>query len=534
MTFDKLTKTNSQRPSLPLSTPPCGPQTDAQHLGGVASGRSFFQSACSAAVMGLTFLSRLQTASASRAILQAPTAGGAGDLPAATSTQVVHSAVATSGLAATGISVSGVPDYTPLSSNMQQAVQAFSSGSPGFVDGNSAVCNYRVCEGIGYVSEAVGAAQSSLASEFSARPSARPTNWLGVAGRAVFRSTDGTNFALWQGRGVNVNDPNNCATNGVVSLADGVSIANQKIDTAVSAGVNFFRIPLDASSIDGSGNSRITGDSAYMDAIDQIVDHIGTYSGVYVLLSLWMEPTGNHPEALSAWVPTTATIPSWVEMARRNANKSQVMLGLFNEPANAQSDLSSISQIVSQGIAAMRQVEGPNPHVISVSGLYNGDSSKQYARDLSWWEANPLTDANVVYELHPYNTFEQAKGLFSSSLPVLIGEFGVSSPVSEDTDPQTLGDMAAIMGYAEEISPMSYAAWQLGVECAPNLAGQADFSVILTSWIRELQKNGIGGGAGCSPQLFTTGSDGTSVSLESYSLDALGASTSASKNGDIC
>ncbi|DBA65502.1 TPA: hypothetical protein ACH3X2_003211 [Trebouxia sp. C0005] len=425
------------------------------------------------------------------------------------------------------------PNYAPLSTNMSGAVQALTRGATSYGIGAD-TCLYRLCDGIQLASNAVQNAQASFGTTFVKRPAKRPANWLGVAGQALFRSVDGSNFELWHGRGVNILDPNVCVaasdSQHQVSLAEGVAIAIQKIDVAVSIGVNFIRMPLDATAIDGSNQSRITNDPAYMASIDHIVDHVGNFSGVYLLLSLWMDPTGEQPKAPSAWVPTEATIPSWTEIARHNANKPQVLFGLFNEPANSQEQLASIADIVKGGIAAMRGVEGSTPHVISVSGLYTGNDSRQYGRDLSFWEANPLNDADVVYELHPYNTFSEAKGLFSSSLPVLIGEFG-PLPAPNDSNPTTLGDMVAIMGYAEEINPMPYAAWQLGSDCEPNLIGQGDYSVIVASWICQIQLQDVGNSVFCSPQVFNQSGDSTNISVSSFPVNAL---IHRIQNAEVC
>ena len=61
--------------------------------------------------------------------------------------------------------------------------------------------------------------------------------------------------------------------------------------------------------------------------IVEIVDHIGTKPGVYVLVSLWIDP-GHSAEG---W-PTAATITAWETLAQTFLHYDYVLFGLVNEP----------------------------------------------------------------------------------------------------------------------------------------------------------------------------------------------------------
>ena len=61
--------------------------------------------------------------------------------------------------------------------------------------------------------------------------------------------------------------------------------------------------------------------------LEEIVDHVGTKPGVYVLLASWVSPTFSD----LGW-PTAATIAEWEILAETFADDGHVLFGLCNEP----------------------------------------------------------------------------------------------------------------------------------------------------------------------------------------------------------
>src|SRR5690242_4826895 len=109
---------------------------------------------------------------------------------------------------------------------------------------------------------------------------------------------DGSRF---RGRGANIHDTRSCDAC-TVSPPD-VNEVIRRIDELVDAwGANFLRLVLESHPSDGGFRAQWQGvldDPGYLGDLQTIVSHIGSKSGVYVLLSLWAEPTFTPSQDLS-------------------------------------------------------------------------------------------------------------------------------------------------------------------------------------------------------------------------------------------
>jgi endoglucanase len=193
------------------------------------------------------------------------------------------------------------------------------------------------------------------------------------------------------------------------------------------------------------------------------VQYIGTKPGVYVLLSIWTDPSldGN------GW-PTAVTGEELAELAYAFRNVPYVLYGMSNEPqSNSDGSLDSACwTAMNTTAAAIRSVEDSNGtphHIITAQG------TREWARILDYYVTHPLAadnGDNIAYETHVYDPTSSFQSEFitpASSLPVIIGEFGpVASAGMTTTDTQNLMDTA------ESLS-IPYLAWTFHMRCPPNL-----------------------------------------------------------------
>jgi len=133
------------------------------------------------------------------------------------------------------------------------------------------------------------------------------SGWLYTAGNKIFKS----NGEIWMGRGANLQDTRGC--NACTWSSPDAAEVKRRIDELVDVwGANFIRLTLESYQ-QAWGRTHWQGllqDSQYLDDIKEIVDWIGSKTGVYVLLSMWSEPTFSG----MGW-PTDNTIPIWEKLA---------------------------------------------------------------------------------------------------------------------------------------------------------------------------------------------------------------------------
>jgi endoglucanase len=307
--------------------------------------------------------------------------------------------------------------------------------------------------------------------------------WLSVSGTRIV-SSDGKPF---HGRGANIHDTRSC--NACTWSAPNVKEVKRRIDELVDAWhANFVRLDLESYASATAGGmayprthwAGVLSDPAYLADIQEIVAHAASKPGVYVLLSLWVDPTFS-----SLGWPTTATNQEWAKLAEVFKDEPRVLYGLVNEPQynfdGAQDE--QVWDAMNSAVETIRDVEtaaGTPHHVITVQG------TRGWARRLDYYLTHPITaggGVNIAYETHVYNPPSDFADLFetpSATLPVVIGEFGPAN-MSE-------GDCAALMESAE-LHGVPYLAWTFHMRCAPNLivdnsAGGCgvDMTLTPTSW----------------------------------------------------
>ncbi|MFH2010825.1 MAG: cellulase family glycosylhydrolase [bacterium] len=283
--------------------------------------------------------------------------------------------------------------------------------------------------------------------------------WLYTSGNKIY-SPDGQ---VWVGRGANLHDTRSC--NACTWGAPDVAEVNRRVDALVDDwGADFMRLTLESyGSADGRTHwQSFTDDADYLADILEIVDHIGTKPGAYVLVSLWIHPTFDG----LGW-PTAATVTAWEALAGALLDYDYVLFGLVNEPESNfdGSQDAACWAAMNDTVQAIRDVEdaaGSPHHIVAVQG------TRAWARVLDYYVANPITAGggdNVAYETHVYDPTADFADRFetpSQTLPVVIGEYGPASGYMDLVDCQNLMDSADTL-------QVPHLAWTFHMRCPPNL-----------------------------------------------------------------
>lgn len=283
--------------------------------------------------------------------------------------------------------------------------------------------------------------------------------WLTIAGNHIYLP-DGQ---LFHGRGANLHDTRSC--NACTWSVPDVAEVNRRADELVDVwGANFVRLTLESYA---SGEPYqvhwrdLLDDPEYLGHVQEIVAHLAAKPGVYVLLSLWIDPSFSE----LGW-PTAETILVWQRLAEVFRDQPRVLYGLVNEPQynfdGAQDE--EVWTAMNATVAAIRGVEdgfGTPYHVITVQGTGG------WARRLGYYVGHPITaggGVNVAYEVHVYNSEADFQDLWigpAQTLPVVIGEFGPGGGMTE-------ADSAALLD-AARAAGVPHLAWTFHMRCPPNL-----------------------------------------------------------------
>ncbi len=281
--------------------------------------------------------------------------------------------------------------------------------------------------------------------------------WLHTSGNAILHADD----TPFRGRGANIHDTRSCnaCSWGPPSVAE----VNRRVDELVDVwGANFMRLALESyATADGRVHwQSFVDDPSYLADIVAIVEHIGEKPGVYVLVSLWVDPSFNE----MGW-PTAETATRWEALATTLAPYPHVMFGLVNEPqSNFDGSLDAqVWEAMNDTVTAIRNAEiaaGSPQHIISVQG------TRAWARVLDYYITRPIEafgGADIVYETHVYDPPSEFDARFvtpSATLPVIIGEFGPAGMTIEETD-----DLMTLA----EANDVPYLAWTFHMRCDPSL-----------------------------------------------------------------
>lgn len=297
--------------------------------------------------------------------------------------------------------------------------------------------------------------KASSANDTTSIPEPIKPGWLHTSGNKIYTS-DGN---IWHGRGVNIHDTR---SNWEASYQPpDVELVKAQIDEAVNVWhADFLRLCLETDPSTGPYQYKgILDDPEYLEDIIEIVDYIGTKPNVYVMLSLWIEPTTD----ARGW-PTNATTPVWNKLAEKMKNKPHVIYGIINEPngddAAQDPQLWDIYNTIVASIRAVEDTNGTPHHLIAVQGTRN------YSRILEYYISHPITaggGANIIYETHAYvptADFDKIVVQPAAVLPVIIGEYGPSY--------MSIADCGNLFELAQELK-IPLAAWSFHSTSRPTL-----------------------------------------------------------------
>lgn len=319
--------------------------------------------------------------------------------------------------------------------------------------------------------------------------SAYATGWLSTSGDHIINPDGST----WIGRGANLQDTRSCGGGtrvGGVPINDnaaGVAEVKRRIDVLTDTWkATFIRLTLETDHDLPPGYSY-TENATYRQNVIDIVNYIGTKPGVYVLVSIWQDPSLVAPYigATYGGSPTAATNVILSQLATDFYASPHVLYGVSNEPENNFYPYLWDVEVwtrMNSAVAAIRAVENAQPgvvnhHIVTVQG------TRDWARDLGYYDAaHPITaggGANVAYETHIYNDpGDFAWSMLSApgprTIPVIIGEFGPIGPPGpgDGFHNSTVADMQTLIDLANHNS-IPWLAWTFHQYCPPNLIADA-------------------------------------------------------------
>ena len=289
------------------------------------------------------------------------------------------------------------------------------------------------------------------------------TGWLRVKGPRIV-TPDGKPF---HGRGANVHDTRSCDS--CSWEPPHVEEVLRRIDTLVDEWhATFVRLLLESYPDRGPNPGRahyrnVLEDPEYFNDVMRVVGHIGKKRGVYVLISLWHDPSLGP----LGW-PTERTRSEWKKIARALRDMPFVMFGLVNEPEKNEGGQldGEVWTAMNETVAAIRSVEDAgHRHIVTVQG------TREWGRVLDYYVAHPITAGggeNVAYETHVYNRpnrFDELVTRPSAKLPVIIGEMGVVNDQNATMLPE---DCEGLMDLAEKLD-VPWLAYTFHTNCPPNL-----------------------------------------------------------------
>jgi len=206
----------------------------------------------------------------------------------------------------------------------------------------------------------------------------------------------------------------------------------------------------------------VTQDPGYLADITNTVTHMTAKPGVYVMVTVFLDPSikPNNADPDSEW-PTAQTIPVYQALAGALYANPKVLFGLTNEPHGPANQNAALAQRYLDSIDAIRAVEQQHAvpeHIVVVQ------APQQWSRDLSYFVQNPLQRTNVAYEVHPYNPqtdFDMLLTQPHQTLPIVVGEYGPSQF-------STNADVKALFSLCQTLE-IPHIAWTFHMRCPPNL-----------------------------------------------------------------
>jgi dienelactone hydrolase len=296
-------------------------------------------------------------------------------------------------------------------------------------------------------------------------PCAQAVGWLSTSGNHIINADS----SIWVGRGANLHDTRSCGGGTAVDgtpindTAAGVTEVKRRIDTLVDTWhATFIRLALESR----RPQDNYLVDLNYRGRVKEIVDYIGTKPGVYVLVSIWLDPSLEPDGAPLAGAPTAATNAILAQLATDFYASPHVLYGVSNEPQNTGVD-ADVWTRMNDAVTAIRNAEialgGANHHIVTVQG------TNEWARDISYYVTHPI-GANVAYETHVYNSPADFASLLlvgppTRTIPVIAGEFG---PINDAWHAASVADMQTLIDMANA-NNIPHLAWTFHQYCPPNL-----------------------------------------------------------------
>ena len=291
------------------------------------------------------------------------------------------------------------------------------------------------------------------------QPPLQTAGWLYTRSNKIYQP-DGQ---VWVGRGANIHDTRGC--NACTYSEPDLSEVLRRIDELVDAwGATFVRLCLE-SYASAAGRVHWQGlrqDPQYFRDVQRIVDHVGQKPGVYLLLTIWEDPSLD----ADGW-PTSKTRKIWKKLVKTFGNDSHVLFGVATEPkANFDGAKDPAAwRAMNSTVKTIRAIEkrrGFPSHLIAVQGTGG------WARRLDYYVTHPIRAGggdNVVYEVHVYDPPSNWSNQFevpAETLPVIIGEYGPASGF------MTLAETKQMARRASELE-IPHLGWTLHMRCPPNL-----------------------------------------------------------------
>src|SRR5262249_18478427 len=130
----------------------------------------------------------------------------------------------------------------------------------------------------------------------------------------------------WTGRGLNLAGLSFCGNFSTQIQQDPVGALNARVDDAVTKWhASFLRIVMDTTNF-------ISNAGSFRDHLVQVVNHIGTYPAVKVLLSVYTDPTFDQSSGGTGCCASVNTDPLYRALVDTFKNHNYVMFGISNEP----------------------------------------------------------------------------------------------------------------------------------------------------------------------------------------------------------
>jgi len=195
---------------------------------------------------------------------------------------------------------------------------------------------------------------------------------------------------------------------------------------------NFLRISLAMNSFPVKA-SWLTADAKYKAPMTRLVQTISSHPNTYVMVTVRSDVTmvGTDPGNVEATgVPSDATTSPdktlyptgtdavYTALVDSFSADPHVLFGLTNEAGGNVGTEANIRAAMSHAVSTIRAEEdklGVPHHLVSVQGL-------GYTSNVSMYGKQPLTQDNVIYEVHAYPP--SVASYTFDNIPVILGEYG--------------------------------------------------------------------------------------------------------------